>query len=88
MSIQFVTIDSAPCISFPGPQAAEPTYAGLSNDFHRLGDSDFFKGKSIAELTREQGVGPIMDIKVLAGGIPDDEDVDELLAQLEEMRGS
>ena len=26
---------------------------------------------------REQGVGPIKDIRVFAGGIPDDEDVDE-----------
>jgi hypothetical protein len=48
---------------------------------------DFFVGKSLSELAREQGVGPVKDISVFAGGIPDDEDVDELLAQLEEMDG-
>jgi hypothetical protein len=49
---------------------------------------DFFAGKSLAQLAREQGVGPVEDIGVFAGGIPEDEDVDELLAQLEAMRGS
>jgi hypothetical protein len=52
------------------------------------GNRDFFTGKSLAELANEQGVGPVMDIGVFAGGIPDDEDVDDLLAQLEAMRGS
>ena len=50
------------------------------------GDQDFFKGKSLAELASEQGVGPVKDIRVFAGGIPDDADVDELVAQLKEMR--
>ena len=52
------------------------------------GNHDFFTGKSLAELALEQGVGPVKDISVFAGGIPDNEDVDELLAQLEEMSGS
>jgi hypothetical protein len=52
------------------------------------GNRDFFVGKSLAELAVEQGVGPVKDISVFAGGIPDNEDVDELLAQLEEMSGS
>ncbi|MGD1104689.1 MAG: hypothetical protein ABSA59_21810 [Terriglobia bacterium] len=51
-----------------------------------LEDSDFFKGKSIAELAREQGVGPVKDIRVFAGVIPADEDVDEMLAEIYRLR--
>lgn len=53
-----------------------------------LGNRDFFKKKSLDDLARELGVGPVNDISVFAGGIPDDEDVDKLVAQLEELRGS
>jgi hypothetical protein len=88
MSTQIITIDSAPYISFAVPEAAEPAYGGAPPEISPLGDSDFFKGKSISELAREQGVGPVKDIRVFAGVIPDDEDVDEMLAQLEAMRGS
>jgi hypothetical protein len=51
-----------------------------------LADNDFFKGKSIGELAREQGVGPIKDIRVFAGVIPDDDDVDEMLAEIYRLR--
>jgi hypothetical protein len=88
MSTQFTTIDSAPYISFAVPEAAAPTSGGTPPEISPLGDSDFFKGKSISELAREQGVGPVKDIRVFAGVIPEDEDVDEMLAQLEAMRGS
>jgi transcriptional regulator with XRE-family HTH domain len=60
----------------------------LANGERLLGNRDFFAGKSLTDLAREQGVGPVKDISVFAGGIPDDEDVDELLAELEAMRGS
>jgi hypothetical protein len=40
----------------------------------------FFNGPSIEELARVQGVGPITDFSVLAGGWPDDEDVEEFIA--------
>lgn len=53
-----------------------------------LVNRDFFGRKSLDDLAREQGVGPVNDISVFAGGIPDDEDVDKLVAQLEELRGS
>jgi hypothetical protein len=87
MITQFVTIDSAPCISFPGPETlAEPSQAGSSGDADRLRDWDFFKGKSLAELAREQGVGPVRDFSVFAGIIPDDEDVDEMLAEIYRLR--
>ena len=47
-----------------------------------LGDQSFFEGKSIQELAQSQGVGPVKDISVFAGGIPDDEDVDEMLDEI------
>jgi hypothetical protein len=53
-----------------------------------LGNRDFFAGKSLSELAREQGVGPIKDIGVFAGGFPEDEDLDELLAELDRLHGS
>jgi hypothetical protein len=53
-----------------------------------LGNRDFFAGKSLSELAREQGVGPVKDISVFAGGFPEDEDLDELLAELERIRTS
>ncbi len=86
MSTQFITIDNASCISFAGPEAVEPTHAGEPPEINRLADSDFFTGKSISELAREQGVGPIKDIRVFAGVIPDDEDVDEMLAEIYRLR--
>jgi hypothetical protein len=33
-------------------------------------------------------VGPVKDIGVFAGGFPEDEDLDELLAELDQLRGS
>lgn len=53
-----------------------------------LGNRDFFVGKSLSQLAREQGVGPVKDISVFAGGFPEDEDLDELLAELEQLRDS
>jgi len=49
-----------------------------------LGDRSFFEGKSIQELAQSQGVGPVKDIAVFAGGIPDDEDedIDEMLDEI------
>jgi hypothetical protein len=87
MGTQLITIDSARCISFLGAETVtEPPHAGSSADVNRLSDKDFFKGKSLAELAREQGVGPVKDIRVFAGVIPDDEDVDEMLAELYRLR--
>ena len=48
----------------------------------RYGTHDFFAAKSLSELAREQGVGPIMDITALQGGLPDDEDIDEMLEEI------
>ena len=51
-----------------------------------IGDQSFFQSKSISELAREQGVGPVKDVSVLAGGLPDDEDVDEMLEEIYRLR--
>lgn len=49
-------------------------------------DIDFLRRKSIAELALEQGVGPVKDIGIFAGGIPEDEDVDQMLAEIYRLR--
>jgi hypothetical protein len=44
-----------------------------------LGEGNFAADRSLAELAQIQKVGPLKDPSVLAGGIPDDEDLDEFL---------
>ena len=51
-----------------------------------LRDRSFFQPKTLQELAREQGVGPVKDIAVFAGGFPEDEDLDELLEEIYRMR--
>jgi predicted transcriptional regulator len=46
------------------------------------GEDDFFASQSIAELAAMQKVKTLKDLSVLAGGIPDDEDVDELVDEI------
>jgi len=62
--------------------------ASSAADEELLGNRNFFVGKSLAELAREQGVKPIKDISVFAGGFPEDEDLDELLAELDRIRNN
>ena len=49
-------------------------------------DRDFFVGKSILELAQSQGVAPVEDIGVFAGGLPEDEDLDEMLDEIYRLR--
>jgi hypothetical protein len=42
----------------------------------------FFRGWSLDQLARLQGVDPVRDPAGLAGGWPDDDDVDEMLADI------
>lgn len=49
-------------------------------------DSDFWQGKSVEQLAREQGVRPIERIEDLAIDWPDDDPIDELLALIREVR--
>lgn len=52
-----------------------------TRDSSRMEVGSFFNGPSIEELARMQGVGPITDFSVLVGGWPDDEDVEEFIAE-------
>lgn len=91
MSTQSLFVGDTPAVrdfDVVRAEALRSLAAPSSVDEHLLGNQDFYAGKSLTELAREQGVGPIKDIGVFAGGIPDDVDVDELLAQLEELRSS
>jgi len=47
-----------------------------------LGEGNFFAGSSIAELAAAQNVKPLKSISVLAGGFPDDLDVDKFLEDI------
>lgn len=51
-----------------------------------LGDRSFFEAKTLQELAQAQGVGPVKDISVFAGGFPEDEDIDELLEEIYRLR--
>lgn len=70
---------------FSGPGAEE-----RAKEFclHRNGSdlqsslSEFFTNRSIEDLAKVQSVGPIKDIRVLSGGIPEDEDIDAFLQEI------
>jgi len=47
-----------------------------------IGARDFHSGRSLEQLAEAQGVPPLDNPKVLAGGWPDDEDVDEFLGDV------
>jgi hypothetical protein len=47
-----------------------------------LGAENFFAEQSISKLAKLQKVKPFRDISTLAGGIPDDQDIDEFLGEI------
>lgn len=49
-------------------------------------DGDVWRGKSVEELAREQGVQPVKNLDDLAGDWPEDESVDEFLALIRRSR--
>jgi len=49
-------------------------------------DADFWHGKSVEELAREQGVKPCTNPADLAGAWPQDESLDEFLTLIREAR--
>jgi len=51
-----------------------------------LRDRSFFQPKTLQELATQQGVGPVKDISVFAGGFPENEDIDEMLEEIYRMR--
>ena len=91
MDTETLTIGDAPWVKPPDEVRAaalrQISPQLLGND-DLATNREFFVAKSLAELAREHGVGPVKHISVFAGGFPEDEDLDELLAELELMRGS
>lgn len=51
-----------------------------------LSDQSFFANPSIGDLMAANNVQPLNDLSVLAGGIPPDEDVDEMLRVIYDAR--
>jgi len=51
-----------------------------------LGDRSFFQPKTLQELAKDQGVDPVKDISVFAGGFPEEEDIDEMSEELYRLR--
>ncbi len=49
-------------------------------------DSDFWNGKSVEELAREQGVKPCVDPADLAGDWPPEDSIDDFLALIKRSR--
>lgn len=47
----------------------------------------FWESKTVEELAAEQGVQPITDFDKLAGGWPEDEDIEEFLEAIRSLRG-
>jgi hypothetical protein len=83
MSTRALTTYDTPWVHPPGEVDAAALSDAQSPPARRqYGKHDFFAGKSLSELVREQGVGPIQDISSLAGGLPDDEDIDEMLEEI------
>lgn len=68
--------------------ASEGSSAPLRGREHPFKNHSFFAAKTLSELADEQGVRPVKDISVFAGGFPEDEDLDELLAELDQVRES
>lgn len=53
-----------------------------------IGAKDFYAGRSLQQLAEAQGVEPLNNPKVLVGGWPDGEDVDEFLEDIYSSRGA
>ena len=53
-----------------------------------IGAKDFYAGRSLEQLAETQGVAPLDNPKVLAGGFPDSDDVDEFLEDIYSSRGT
>jgi hypothetical protein len=49
-------------------------------------NGDFFKTRSVEDLAREQGVGPIRPLDDLRGDWPDEDSIDDFLGFLREAR--
>ena len=53
-----------------------------------IGAIDFHSGKSLEQLARAQGVVPLVNPRILVGGWPEGDDVDEFLEDIYSSRGA
>ena len=83
MSSQIQTLSSAGWIHVPKTAAPE---ARVTPTAKFAGNPDFFARKSIRELAQSQRVVPVRDIKIFAGGISDEENLDEMLDVIYRLR--
>lgn len=51
-------------------------------DDGQLMNEEFFEGKSLEELAVAQGIQPLGSVGILAGGWPEDDDVEDALKEL------
>ncbi len=89
MNAEIVTVYDTPWVTSPDEvitAALRQLDAQSSVHEDLIADQSFFEGRSIQELARTQGVAPVTDLSVFAGGIPDDEDVDEMLKEIYRLR--
>ncbi len=89
METDTLTIGKTPWVRNPEDVAGSAVGGGsgqLSSDGMLATGREFFVSKSLAELAWEQGLGPVKDISVFAGGIPDGEDVDKMLEEIYRLR--
>ena len=85
MSSQTQTLSSADWMHKPQAAAvASEAQVPPIAEFPR--NHDFFAVKSIRELAQSQGVVPVRDIKIFAGGISDEENLDEMLDEIYRLR--
>ena len=86
MSTKALMVYDTPWVQRPDEVEAAQSDAPMPVTRPLVGDRDFFAGKSLSELAREQGVGPVTDIGVFSGGLPEDEDIDEMLEEIYRLR--
>jgi hypothetical protein len=85
MASQIQTVTSAHWMRKPGAAVAASEAQVLpTTEF--AGNPDFFTVKSIRELAESQGVVPVRDIRIFAGGISDEENLDEMLEEIYRLR--
>jgi hypothetical protein len=53
-----------------------------------IGAKDFYSGRSLEQLAEAQGVAPLTNPKVLVGGWPEGENLDEFLEDIYSSRGA
>jgi len=64
------------------PSEHQTAHVGGALLTHAWVAKDFFAEPSITELAKSQHVKPFKDLSSFAGGIPEDQDIDEFLGEI------